>query len=136
MDLRYVFTSPSSANHPGRILQRIEKAETTSAAWGLTWDCDGFGNPWEQRATKGTGPPNTVSFDQTTNRVNAAGYAHDANGNMTAMAGLWGGSLTMWTAGSFPPTAMAAGSKQTRTGIPRSSTISMEWEESESRPTR
>jgi hypothetical protein len=86
MDLRYVFTSPSSANHPGRILQCIEKAETTSAAWGLTWDCDGFGNPWEQRATKGTGPPNTVSFDQTTNWVNAACYAHDANGNMTAMA--------------------------------------------------
>ncbi|MFN7645953.1 MAG: RHS repeat-associated core domain-containing protein, partial [Acidobacteriota bacterium] len=36
---------------------------------------------------KGTAPPNTVSFDQTTNRVNSAWYQHDANGNMTAMPG-------------------------------------------------
>ncbi|MFN9892499.1 MAG: hypothetical protein ACK58M_04595, partial [Acidobacteriota bacterium] len=105
MDLRYVFTSPSSPNNDGRILQRenvvsgetvnytydalqrLEKAETASAAWGLTWDYDGFGNRWEQRITKGTAPPNTVSFDQTTNRVNSAWYQHDANGNMTAMPG-------------------------------------------------
>ena len=37
--------------------------------------------------TKGTAPPNTVSFDQTTNRINSAWYQHDANGNMTAMPG-------------------------------------------------
>jgi YD repeat-containing protein len=105
MDLRYVFTTPSSPNNDGRILQRdnvvsgetvtytydalqrLEKAETASAAWGLSWDYDGFGNRWEQRVTKGTAPPNTVSFDQTTNRVNSAWFQHDANGNMTAMPG-------------------------------------------------
>ncbi|MCA2972316.1 MAG: hypothetical protein INH43_27675, partial [Acidobacteriaceae bacterium] len=37
--------------------------------------------------TKGTAPPNTVSFDQTTNRINSAWYQHDANGNLTAMPG-------------------------------------------------
>ncbi|MFO0363678.1 MAG: hypothetical protein ACK55F_03185, partial [Acidobacteriota bacterium] len=84
MDLRYIFTTPSSPINDGRILQRdnivsgetvtytydalqrLEKAETASAAWGLSWDYDGFGNRWEQRITKGTAPPNTVSFDQTT----------------------------------------------------------------------
>ena len=83
MDLRYVFTNPLSPNaadkiNDGRIiqrqnivsgetvnytydaLQRLEKAETASAAWGLSWDYDGFGNRWEQRVTKGTAPPNTV----------------------------------------------------------------------------
>jgi RHS repeat-associated protein len=105
MDLRYVFTTPSSPINDGRIiqrdnivsgetvtytydaLQRLEKAETASAAWGLSWDYDGFGNRWEQRITKGTAPPSNVSFDLATNRVNAPGYAHDANGNMTAMPG-------------------------------------------------
>ncbi|MFN9892912.1 MAG: hypothetical protein ACK58M_06705, partial [Acidobacteriota bacterium] len=105
MDLRYIFTTPSSPINDGRILQRenvvsgetvtytydalqrLEKAETTSAAWGLSWDYDGFGNRWEQRVTKGAAPPNNVSFDLATNRVNAPGYAHDANGNLTAMPG-------------------------------------------------
>ncbi|MFN7648550.1 MAG: hypothetical protein ACK5UT_13665, partial [Acidobacteriota bacterium] len=105
MDLRYIFTTPSSPINDGRILQRqnivsgetvtytydalqrLEKAETASTAWGLSWDYDGFGNRWEQRVTKGAAPPSNVSFDLATNRVNAPGYAHDANGNMTAMPG-------------------------------------------------
>ncbi|MFN7645951.1 MAG: hypothetical protein ACK5UT_00325, partial [Acidobacteriota bacterium] len=76
LDLRYIFTTPSSPINDGRILQRdnvvsgetvtytydalqrLEKAETASAAWGLSWDYDGFGNRWEQRITKCAAPPN------------------------------------------------------------------------------
>jgi RHS repeat-associated protein len=118
--LRYVFTDPQSPNSADRVndgriirrenlvsgetvtyqydeLQRLASAEATkienqkqTVVWGLSWDYDGFGNRWEQRVTKGTAPGNTVSFDLSTNRINSAGYGADANGNMTAMPGVWG----------------------------------------------
>jgi len=109
MDLEYVFTNGTSTNNDGRILERrnlqcgetvqytydnlnrLLTTATTSTAWGLSWDLDGFGNRWAQAQTKGTAPGNTISFDQTTNRVNTSQYGYDANGNMTAMPGASGG---------------------------------------------
>ena len=102
MDLRYVFTNGANPNNDGRIiqrenvlsgetvsyaydsLQRLVNAETTSTAWGLSFDYDGFGNRWEQLVMKGTAPGNVVSFNQATNRINSSSYSHDANGNMLA----------------------------------------------------
>ena len=105
MDLRYIFNFPNDPDpekklNDGRIrqrenvlsgetvsyvydsLQRLVSAETTSAAWGLSFDYDGFGNRWEQLVTKGTAPGNVVSFNQATNRINSSLYSHDANGNL------------------------------------------------------
>jgi YD repeat-containing protein len=44
---------------------------------------DRYGNRWRQNTIAGTGAQPQLSFDQTTNRVNTAGYAYDAAGNMT-----------------------------------------------------
>jgi len=118
MDLEYVFTDGQNPMNDGRIIARINRSGTGTAEtvkykydelnrlieaeqttgpgaettwWGMTWDFDGFGNRWSQsQKDQRVGIPSSVTFDLGTNRVNSAGYGHDANGNMTAMPGVNG----------------------------------------------
>ena len=61
-------------------LNRLTKAETTSAAWGDAYTYDGFGNLTAKTVTKGVAPSMTATYDPMTNR--AFGQAYDANGNV------------------------------------------------------
>jgi RHS repeat-associated protein len=65
-------------------LGRLTGAWTGSAAWGLAWDIDGFGNRYAQRVTKGSAPVVSFVVDQTKNRLIGTGWAYDANGNATS----------------------------------------------------
>jgi RHS repeat-associated protein/uncharacterized repeat protein (TIGR01451 family) len=60
-------------------LNRLTKAETTSAAWGEAYAYDGFGNLTTKTATKGTAPTMTAAYDAATNHQ--TGTTYDANGN-------------------------------------------------------
>src|SRR5579864_9827850 len=59
-------------------LNRLTKAETTSAAWGDAYTYDGFGNLTAKTPTKGTAPSITASYDAANHQV---GQTYDANGN-------------------------------------------------------
>jgi RHS repeat-associated protein len=96
MDMQYTF---SGTQNNGRITQstdgtiaggetvvytydtlnRLTKAETTSAAWGEAYTYDGFGNLTAKTATKGTAPTMSATYDAATNRQ--VGQTYDANGN-------------------------------------------------------
>src|SRR5579883_1370292 len=69
-------------------LYRLTSAVTNGSAgypkWGLSMSYDRYGNRLAQTATFDTPPGNAVSVDASTNRINASGYAYDANGNMTS----------------------------------------------------
>ena len=93
MDMQYVY---SATQNNGRITQstdsvsgetvvytydtlnRLTKAETTSAAWGDAYTYDGFGNLTAKTPTKGTAPSMTASYDWQKHQV---GQVYDANGN-------------------------------------------------------
>jgi RHS repeat-associated protein len=60
-------------------LNRLTKAETTSAAWGEAYTYDGFGNLTAKMPTKGTAPTMTAAYDAATNHQ--VGQTYDANGN-------------------------------------------------------
>ena len=60
-------------------LNRLTKAETTSAAWGDAYTYDGFGNLTAKTQTKGTAPSMSASYDAATNHQ--VGQTYDANGN-------------------------------------------------------
>src|SRR5450755_3862924 len=69
-------------------LSRLSTAATVGStgypAWGLSWTYDRYANRTAETVTAGTGvPSNSISVSTTTNRVITAGYAYDANGNMT-----------------------------------------------------
>ena len=67
-------------------LQRVTGVATTgSGGWGTTYGYDGFGNLWNKTPTKGSAPPLSVSYDETTNRQYGVNY--DANGNPTTVNG-------------------------------------------------
>jgi RHS repeat-associated protein len=56
----------------------------TNDAWGLSFGYDGFGNLTQQTRVQGTTAPTmSVTVDPGTNRITAAGYVYDANGNVT-----------------------------------------------------
>jgi RHS repeat-associated protein len=94
MDMQYTF---SGTQNNGRITQstdgvsaetvvytydtlnRLTKAETTSAAWGDAHTYDGFGNLTAKTPTKGTAPSMTAAYDAPTNHQ--VGQTNDANGN-------------------------------------------------------
>ncbi len=59
-------------------LNRLAKAETTTAAWGDAYTYDGFGNLTAKTPTKGTAPSMTASYDVSNHQV---GQSYDANGN-------------------------------------------------------
>ena len=60
-------------------LNRLTKAETTSAAWGEAYTYDGFGNLTAKTATKGTAQTMSATYDPATNHQ--TGTTYDANGN-------------------------------------------------------
>jgi YD repeat-containing protein len=60
-------------------LNRLTKAETTSAAGGEAYTYDGFGNLTAKTPTKGTAPTMTAAYDAATNHQ--VGQTYDANGN-------------------------------------------------------
>src|ERR1017187_8782577 len=60
-------------------LNRLTKADTTSAAWGDAYTYDGFGNLTAKTQTKGTAPSMSASYDAATNHQ--VGQTYDANGN-------------------------------------------------------
>jgi YD repeat-containing protein len=68
-------------------LGRLVTAGTTGSAaypkWGLSFSYDRYGNRTSQSVTAGTAPANSVVMNSATNRITTAGYAYDANGNMT-----------------------------------------------------
>jgi RHS repeat-associated protein len=76
-----------TANYSYDVLSRLATAQTTGSAnypaWGISWSYDRYGNRLAETVTAGSGPSNSVSVDATTNRINTAGYAYDAGGNMT-----------------------------------------------------
>ena len=96
MDMQYTF---SGTQNNGRITQstdatisggetvmytydtlnRLTKAETTSAAWGDAYTYDGFGNlDGEDADPRGTAPTMTASYDLSNHQV---GQTYDGNGN-------------------------------------------------------
>src|ERR1017187_36324 len=95
MDMQYTF---SGTQNNGRITQstdgvsgetvvytydtlnRLTKAETTSAAWGDAYTYDGFGNLTAKTQTKGTAPTMSASYNAANQPV-GAGQTYDANGN-------------------------------------------------------
>jgi RHS repeat-associated protein len=70
-------------------LKRLSKSETVQAGgthWGQSFGYDAFGNLVTKNPTAGhTGTTMQVTVDATTNRLTTAGFAYDANGNMTGM---------------------------------------------------
>ncbi len=94
MDMEYVY--PATQNN-GRITQsvdhisgetvqytydvlnRLTRAETTSAAWGQAFTYDLFGNLTAKTAVKGNPPTFGQNYDPATNRLASPYY--DANGN-------------------------------------------------------
>ena len=80
------WTSGEEVNYTYDSLNRLLTAATTSAAWGLSFGYDGFGNKLSQTVTKGSGPTMNVSVDAATNRL--VGSTYDANGNLTVGSGL------------------------------------------------
>jgi RHS repeat-associated protein len=70
-------------------LNRLAAAQTSNLTaantWALAWKYDRYGNRLSQVLTGGTmsvGQPQ-LTIDPTTNRITNAGFAYDANGNMT-----------------------------------------------------
>jgi RHS repeat-associated protein len=55
---------------------------TSGTVKNFTYTYDRWGNRWAQNALQG-GPAPSFLFDTTTNRINTAGYAYDAAGNLT-----------------------------------------------------
>jgi len=78
--------SGEEVNYTYDTLNRLLTASTTSAAWGLSFGYDGFGNKLSQPVTKGSGPTMNVTVDAATNRL--VGSTYDANGNLTVGSGL------------------------------------------------
>jgi RHS repeat-associated protein len=68
-------------------LYRLTGAVTTGSTgyprWGLSETYDRYGNRTAQSVTAGSGPSSSVAVSATSNRITTAGYAYDANGNMT-----------------------------------------------------
>ena len=68
-------------------LSRLSTALTTGSAnypqWGLSWGYDRYGNRLNQTLTAGSGYQGSVTVNAVTNQITSAGYAYDANGNMT-----------------------------------------------------
>ncbi len=67
----------------GRVTSAVSNGSTNYPQWGLSFSYDRYGNRLSQTVTAGTAPANSVSVDATSNHINTAGYAYDANGNMT-----------------------------------------------------
>lgn len=68
-------------------LNRISTATTAGSTsypqWGLSFTYDRYGNRMAQTVTAGTAISNSVVVSATTNHITTAGYAYDANGNLT-----------------------------------------------------
>jgi len=68
-------------------LSRLSTALTTGSVtypqWGLSWGYDRYGNRLNQTLTAGSGYQGSVTVNPATNHITTAGYAYDANGNMT-----------------------------------------------------
>ncbi len=61
-------------------LNRLVQAASTVTGHTMTFAYDGFGNLTQQGQT-------SLSIDQSTNRINSAGYQYNANGNVTQTPG-------------------------------------------------
>ncbi len=93
-----LITSIGDTPQPGRsrtytydALGRLTAAVTTGSAsypqWGLNFSYDRYANRASQAATFGAPPTKALVMDASTNRITTAGYAYDANGNVTSMPG-------------------------------------------------
>ncbi len=67
----------------GRLSTALSVGWSGYAQWGLSFSYDRYGNRTDQNQTAGSPPANHVTVTPSTNRINTAGYAYDANGNMT-----------------------------------------------------
>src|SRR5712691_602025 len=69
----------------GRIAS-VNCANGPTNVWQQNFSYDPFGNITKTIPQGGIGTPFQVNYDQTTNRINYAGYSYDNNGNLTADA--------------------------------------------------
>jgi YD repeat-containing protein len=72
-----------SYDNLARLLSAVTNGDTNYPRWGLSFSYDRYGNRTQQTVTAGSAPSNSVTIDQTTNRISGSPYAYDANGNMT-----------------------------------------------------
>jgi RHS repeat-associated protein len=66
-----------------RLASAVTSGDSNYPQWGLSFSYDRYGNRTNQTVTAGSAPSNSVTVDQTTNRISQSPYAYDADGNMT-----------------------------------------------------
>jgi RHS repeat-associated protein len=79
-------TSGETITYNYDALKRLIQA--TGAGWGDKYVYDGWGNMTQMNPTAGNPPSLNVTADPTTNRLTVTGASYNANGSLTAAAGV------------------------------------------------